>query len=398
MKNQPEELVRKAVARLIMDQPFFGAMCLKMRIKADPDCETLWTDGLSIGFNPAFVTDMPLETVKGVLAHNIMHLVLEHHLRLQDRDPSTWNRAADYPVNKILEESGFSLPDNALTNLQYGTMHAEAVYSEIYFKTNQQNQSPNGNQNNTGNNGQQKTPSDPGGCGEVRQPPSSAGNGPPSSADLSKAQADNRTNIAQAYNIAKAIGDMPMGLKRLIEDEILTTKIDWRDVLRDFVDVTAKSDYTWTTPNQRYLPLGFYLPSLNSKDINEIVVAIDTSGSIRDDILQDFAGEIRSIIDLYPNTIVKVIYCDSEVYEDDIQTFEPGSDVTLSPVGGGGTAFIPVFEYIEKTADKMPVCLIYLTDMECYRFPGRPDYPVLWVQHGSYENPPPFGEHIKIPC
>lgn len=387
----------KAVSGLVLDQPFFASMVMKMKLVTDQSCETIWTDGLTIGYNPEFVKDLSINKIKGVLAHDVMHVVLDHHLRIQSRDTQTWNKACDYPVNKIIKESGFELPDRALLNQTYGDMSADSIYEEIYIKLDQQSPGPDPNGPNNG--GQQNQPNaqpghgnnnDPGGCGEVRMPPVT------SPLDIAKLQADNRINIIQSYNIAKSAGRLPAGLKRYIDEEILSQKVDWKEYLRDFVDIAAKGDYSWSSPNTRYLGSGFYLPSINSKEIGNIVVAIDTSGSIYDEILLDFAGEMKSITDTYPNIRIKTIYCDSMVYDDAVEEFGHGDDIILNPVGGGGTDFVPVFEYIENQ-DDTPVCLVYLTDMMCHSFPNTPpDYPVLWVQWGDYEKEPPFGGHVKI--
>ena len=89
-----------------------------------------------------------------------------------------------------------------------------------------------------------------------------------------------------------------------------------------------------------------------------------------------------------------VIYCDTRVNA--VETFERGDPVTLTPKGGGGTDFRPVFDHVE-TMDEAPACVVYLTDL-CGGFPAvAPDYPVLWVNTARWSSGSvPFGEVIKV--
>jgi hypothetical protein len=40
---------------LVCDQPFFGSLALSLKLVEDTTCETAWTDGRSLGYNPAFI-------------------------------------------------------------------------------------------------------------------------------------------------------------------------------------------------------------------------------------------------------------------------------------------------------------------------------------------------------
>jgi predicted metal-dependent peptidase len=149
-------------------------------------------------------------------------------------------------------------------------------------------------------------------------------------------------------------------------------------------------------PNPRYIAQGIYLPSLSSRDIGTIAVAIDTSGSVSETQLEQFSAEVSAMLEEF-NTTVEVIYVDSKVQGQ--ETFNQADlPLTLKLKGGGGTDFRPAFELME-TQGIMPCCLVYLTDMCCDRFPGHaPEYPVLWVNtEGDYGwKDPPFGRVIAL--
>jgi predicted metal-dependent peptidase len=147
-------------------------------------------------------------------------------------------------------------------------------------------------------------------------------------------------------------------------------------------------------PSRRYLHQGLCLPGLYSKDLGHIVIAVDTSGSIDTDALSRFATEVSAILEVY-DTVIDVLCCDTKI-QDHRQFDRQDLPLNIEPKGGGGTSFIPVFEWVEAQ-NLVPCCLIYLTDLECSRFPiNAPGYPVLWVQTGNGGYPVPFGEVIRM--
>ena len=121
------------------------------------------------------------------------------------------------------------------------------------------------------------------------------------------------------------------------------------------------------------------------------MIGVDTSGSIGDEELKQFAGEITAISDQAKPEAIYVVYCDAEV--NGTQEFGPSEPVVLEPKGGGGTDFRPVFQWVEANS-LSPLCLIYLTDLYCYDYPSPPSYPVLWVTDSR--RIAPFGETVKI--
>jgi len=163
--------------------------------------------------------------------------------------------------------------------------------------------------------------------------------------------------------------------------------------LRDFVTRTARNDYDWMRPNRKWFGRGVVLPSLVSDELPQVVVANDTSGSISDRQMQEFAGAISDILGSF-DTTATVLHCDTAVRKVEELT-RADLPLRLEPIGGGGTDFRPVFDHVEEHGLE-PACLIYLTDLYgC--FPQRPpDYPVLWVvNRDSCAGPPPFGEVIR---
>ena len=194
----------------------------------------------------------------------------------------------------------------------------------------------------------------------------------------------------QAARIAKTCGHTPLGVDRLLQESRESRK-DWRAILREFVSATTPSDYCFCPPNRRHVHAGLYLPSIHKEGIGCIVISVDTSGSIGQEELKQFAGEISAISDQAQPEAIHVVYCDAAVHS--TQEFGPSDPIALEPKGGGGTDFCPVFEWVEAT-DIRPACLIYLTDLACSSYPPEPDYPVLWVTDSR--RIAPFGETLQV--
>ena len=174
----------------------------------------------------------------------------------------------------------------------------------------------------------------------------------------------------------------------------------------------ARSDWSWSRPNRRLLDAGLYLPDLAGERMGRVIVAIDVSGSINQSELNLFWGEVRGVADELNPDYVNIICCSNHIST--VEEFE-GYDLPdkLDVKGQGGTAFAPVFDYVDANIVERPACLIYFTDMMCRKpdYPDYvPDYPVLWAStlepsgHESMRSyggfyPPgeePFGEYLQL--
>jgi len=383
------ELFAKARAALLVGAPFWGVLSLRLAPVEDRSIRTMQTDGVSIRYNPDFVAGLSRGPLRAVIAHETLHCAALHHTR-------RWNIACDYAINPLLVEAGFELPEGMLIDSAYAGMSAEDIYARL--------------PQDVGENGDDQDSDDPGGMGGVTDPPpggaDSGDPGPsgqpnqpgqpgaqapspgPSPADLARQEENWLIATAQAEATAKAMGIGAGDAARAIREQV-APKLDWRDVLRRYLSAAAKSDYAWTPPNRRHIARGLYLPSLRSETLGPVVVGVDTSGSIDDATLAAFAAEISAIMEDAAPEAVHVVYCDAAVKA--TGCFEPGDRIRLTPQGGGGTAFRPVFDWIARS-DIRPVCAVYLTDLDGDDFGAAPEFPVLWVS--TWKTGAPFGEVI----
>jgi len=364
--NAKDNLIRARTA-LVLDDPFFGSLVLRLTPVEKPGMGTMGVDGKSLYYDPKFVDSLDISELKGVCCHEVLHCATGHQFRRGDREHKKFNIAADYALNPLIISAGFKLPSTALLNDAYKDMCAEEIYNLL----------PEGNDGEGQGN-------DPGGCGEVMD-------GDGSQSEQAQKEQEWKIAVVQAAQSAKiqGKGDLPAGIARLV-DEIVNPKADWKTILRRFVDNCNKNDYTWTRPNKRYLPQGIYLPSLKSESLKPIAVVMDTSGSCIDSLPQ-FSAELTAILREF-NTTLNVIYCDAAIQH--TQEFKSGETVILEANGGGGTDFRPAFEHIEEKKQEL-ACCIFMTDGDGDFPDTAPAYPILWanVQKGKKY---PFGEVVDI--
>ena len=126
-----EEKLSRARTQLLLNQPFFGTLCLRLKLVPMPSFPTMATDGRRLVYNPAFVEKLTPAELEGVLAHEVMHCALAHHCRRGERDAQLWNQAADYAVNPILISNGITLPKDALIDPAFADLGAEEIYARL---------------------------------------------------------------------------------------------------------------------------------------------------------------------------------------------------------------------------------------------------------------------------
>jgi predicted metal-dependent peptidase len=388
MKMEHELKITKARANLIMAHPFFGTLALRMKLIKDEvkavthdkdgnPIPTMSTDGTAIYYHPDFPKDKTVNQLTAVFAHEVLHTAFMHHTRQGMRDHEGWNAAGDYAINSILTNANFDLPKPNLYDKKYDNMSAEEIYSLL-------EKSDGGG---GGGRGASMAP-----CGIVLPAPKQ-GNQTQDQANK-QAESEMKVALAQAAHIAKQAGKLPADLERLVE-EVLEPVIPWKNVLRRFMMESSRGDISWNYPNRRSAELGIFLPSIDEDDphMKDIVIAVDTSGSIGPKELSEFAAEINAIHeDLQPRRTI-VIYCDADVNGEAI-IFEPEDQVYLEPRGGGGTDFRPPFRLVDQE-NFDPQCFVYLTD-GYGAFPEEHEvkYPVMWAMTSDVDAP--FGETLRI--
>lgn len=376
-------LITKARTQLLIQQPFWGSILLYLEPKEVIDMPTAGTDGERLFYNADFIKDVHqkqgMKALHGLLVHEVLHVALDHMQRSKEREPIIWNIATDYAVNLMIDDAEMSLPEGSLIDRSFVGMTADEIYQALIQNkkvsqlakhyAEQQNQNKIGSHDN---------------WRKVAQ-------------NSNKAKALSKkweTRVIQAAQASETRGDLPAGARRLVK-EIVDPGLNWKQILAEYLR-PSRNDYTFDYPDSRFMSEVYdymYIPSFTGTTMEDIVFAIDTSGSISKKDLKIFLSHIYSIISMYPQLRGLVTSCDAapmDFYE--ITADTNVLDIPLT--GGGGTDFVPVFDLIEK--EKVtPSVLIYFSD-GYGRFPTeKPDYPVIWVMSTKEENLRiPFGRYV----
>jgi predicted metal-dependent peptidase len=354
----------KARTALVLEHPFIGSIALNLPFKFDDNIPTAATNGKNIKYNPRFVESLTDEELKFLVAHECFHPMLEHNFRRGGRSPRRWNQAGDYVINQLLTDDSIGkMPKDGLLNPHLhnaGNGTTDGIYNLL--------------------------PEDD----EGGDPMDDCEDGDGSPAEKEQQAAEWKVKVAQAAQAAKMMGKMSAGLERLVA-EVLQPKVDWRDVWYRFFQRCKDDTRSYARPNRRFLAQGMYLPSASGETLGEVLFAIDCSGSINQQTIDQFAAEIRITKDDFNPMAIHLVYFDSEVSH--YERFGRDDDLHVEPHGGGGTDFAPVFEFIKERQIE-PIAIVFLTDLCCNSFGEQPDCPVLWVS--TDEGTAPFGEVVVM--
>jgi predicted metal-dependent peptidase len=369
-----EKRLSKAKTALVLEHPFIGSIALNMPFKLSDEVPTAATNGKMVMFNPDFCEKLSDEELKFLVAHECMHPMLEHNFRRQDRDMRKWNKAGDYIINKLLVDENIGrMPSMGLLDddiWQQGNGTTDGIYNVLPAED--------GKGEGIGSVGGQGDPLDE--CLDSEGSP----------AEIEQQAAEWKVKVAQAVQAAKMMGKMSAGLERFA-GELLQPKVNWREVLQRFVEKCKDDTRSWARPNRRFLAQGMYLPTASGEAMGELVVAVDCSGSIGQEEIDQFASEVSTIKEDSSPSAIHVVYFDTEVSHYD--KFTRDDELHIKPHGGGGTAFSPIFEYITKHNIE-PVACVVLTDLWCHDFGDEPAYPTLWVTTDSTKAP--WGEVVEM--
>ena len=363
--NKIDDYLRHAKIELMTKSVFLSTICLSLKHRFSNELPTAGTDGLSVIYNPDFFEGLTPQERTGLVAHEVWHVAFNHFARVNGRDKRIWNIAGDYVINYMLDSSGYRLPAGGLLDQQYADMSTEEVYDLIKDEEDDSDRE--------------------GFIIDLLDSPEGT-----AEAEIH----DKITDIIiqaqiQSKSVGKDHGEIPSEIARAI-DELINPKLPWNQLLTRFLSTMVKDDYTWTRPNRRFFP-NHYLPSQYSPTIGDIVVAIDTSGSVTDEELVEMLSEIQDIRDIYKPESLTIIDCDAKIHN--IFTVDKHDNILdLKFNGGGGTDFSPVIDYCNKLE---PQLLIYFTDLYANSITEEPTYPIMWICNSDHE-PAPIGETIYI--
>jgi hypothetical protein len=396
-----EQRLSKAVVD-IMGSPKYVALAGVLMIGSrtvDDKVKTACTNGRDEVYGRAFIETLTDAELRFLVLHECYHKLYRHLTtwrHLYDENARLANQACDHVINiKLTDDNTDSfaiMPKVGLLDAKYRGMDSAQVY--ILLKKDQQDSGA-GEGGDSGDGGDAE-----GGGGGA---PSGTGLDDHDWEGAQDMTAEETKELARDLDEAirqgaLAAGKLGSGGDRMFDD-LLQTKIDWREVLREFIATTCQgNDYsTWRRPNRRFVSSGYYMPSGVSEQVGELVIAIDTSGSIGERELAQFLGEVKGICDQVKPNVVRLLYWDTKVCADEKYTGMEVENITEStkPAGGGGTTVGCVPEYMTQHGVK-PQAVVVLTDGYLGGSWGTWACPVLWCIVGNRNARPDVGKYVHV--
>jgi predicted metal-dependent peptidase len=191
----------------------------------------------------------------------------------------------------------------------------------------------------------------------------------------------------EASQSPKGWGTMSAAVKKEIIKR-LETKVDWRKVMRYFIKTSQRASRRSSVKriNRRY---AYIHPGKKVQRQAKIAIAIDQSGSVSDDMLASFFGELNKLAKLAEVTVIPF---DTEVAEDKVFIWKKGSSQAAERVMCGGTCFNAPTDYINKNSFDG---VIILTDMEAPK-PKACKAQRMWMTDQRGASRPYFQTNEKV--
>jgi len=362
--------ISQAKAKLLVDYPYFGTLASKLSLVLNDDIETFKSDGKKLEYSSDFLQKAELSELEFVLANGAMHSALAHENRKNNRSGWLWQMATDFAINDMLVENGLDMPYGAQYRERFKGMYAEEIYAELKDDILRDDE---------------ELEYEADGSDDVEQKNQNK-------EQLEEEILQEQLLAEEAISLLESEfkkGELPHAINRFFKLDFIG-QIDWRDELKSAIDRFHKDDYTLLPPNKKFLHMGIYLPS-NVSQTFRLVIAVDSSGSIDDNLLNQFLSEVNFLMSLIGNYQIELLVCDEKIRSH--KTFYTGDILACGITGGTSTDFRPVFEFVENKFDDVKL-LLYFTDLDGIFPHAKPNYEVKWVSKKSKELP--FGELILL--
>jgi predicted metal-dependent peptidase len=343
----------------------YTTVVFSLKQKITEEIPTAATDGRELLINPDFFMNLSPNERLTLLAHEALHVLLDHMHRKGTRDHKLWNVAGDYVINNSLKQAQYAIPKGGLVDSKYDGMTTEQVYIILDKKTDQQkkdlfNQCKDGSLN--GNDITYPDQVDP--------------------ADA-VTQDEVTSVILRAMTQAKAMGQPPGSLPSEVDIELqktLNPPLPWHIILQNYLTSFAKEDFTFRKANRRFLP-DHYLPTAHSEAVCNIAIAVDISSSVSDHEFDVFIGKIAEIQAMMKPEKITIVSFNTQITGTQVLTVEDNPLTKLKFKGRGGTAIAPVLDWL---ADNKPTVALIFTDGEFDQVePKDKSIPMVWLIHNA---------------
>jgi len=381
-KITEEQRVQKAHVWLMKNPKYclYSGIFMVGTTSVEDGVPTAYTDGANVKYGREFIGTLSEQELRAVILHENLHKAFRHTTvwkHLYNEWPQVANMACDYVINLMIHDSDTTgndvkLPACGLLDNKYRGLDAGTVFRMIKDEANKTGKV------------HVKTAGDQRG---QDVPVSEAGSGMDEHDWENANSMTNEEREQLARDIDQALrqgailaGKMKGNVPREVTDA-LTSKVDWRDALRDFVTSFCqdKDESTWRRPSRRWIGEDVYMPSMIGESVGRIVVGIDMSGSIGPQEIGQFLGEVRTICESVKPEGIDLLYWDTEVCQHEKYDQDQLDNLLSStkPKGGGGTDPQCIPDYMK--AHKINAeCAVILTDGYVSSWGEGWSCPTLW--------------------
>jgi len=406
--------------KMLMKYPFFGSAVANLGLKKVRGIGTAGTDGKTIYYDPEFMGELTEDEQLFILAHQVCHIIFNHILRSDGKNPRVWNTATDAVINQFLKKDGLPIARGGVDIEEAIHYDAESLYEKILgidIERTPQNQKQRklrekaerdtnlqsglegsddglGMSHNVGHDTHRlweeavkryKEGKDFDGDERLKQIQAKM-------AEMGEKEAfkkNKQTKKAGLEELLETLSRETLKVGTTTHSEIRKTQnigtgkplIDWRLWLREAMSTNAD----WSYANAE-IEDGVVRPNLETYPVPETEILLDTSGSIDENLLKNFLRECKNIVQ---KSRVKVGCFDTEFYGwNEVKTIEDIDTITY--VGGGGTDFNAAVNAFTKRVENK----IIFTDGEA-PMPDRTVY-AIWVVLGRRTIKPKGGRVIHI--
>ena len=423
--NRQEVRLKKAHIALMKhpETALYSGVMLMGKSEVSDEMFTAYTDGVNKRYSKPFLETISSESkLRGLVLHENLHVALKQIPRGKDmfkEDSKIANMAADFVVNDIIanikgtvsggNESIVTLPEGALYDPFFHNWNMREIYNYIR-KENPQRQKQSGGSSDESNSPSESGTQGSGGDNKIKANGKDYDMGGSGFDEhdwesyIEGLSDEERKDLGDKIDRALREGGMLAGrmggkMPRAI-GELLEPKIDWREALRDFVasSMKGKDEFTWRRMNKRHMANDIYMPSMENETIGEVIVAIDTSGSIGGKELTEFATELASICDLVSPDVVRIIWWDADVHGE--QVFKPDQYQNiaslLKPLGGGGTRVSCVSKYINEKKLSAEAVIVFTDGYVEHDIEWNITPPTLWMITQNRNLDVPVGKKVMF--
>lgn len=367
------EKVRKAVVELLFRSPLFGLTVLGTAIKVEENfkIQTMCTDGRTIWYAPSWVHKKALPSVMFDLLHEVLHVFGNHPARRGTRDHKTWGYAIDVRVAhdalKICRARGPWELDHDHVPAHYWAEHlsAEEIYDRLIKNP-------------------KSVPKDF--TPDIIDPPEGT---------TEEEDAEFKRKLTQDLAQAQLAEEQSLPNKKTIEDlygsaiwerllELKRCEVPWHVLLQGRLAASLGNEIaSWVPPNRRWFPQ-IAMPSRRGAQEDELLLGVDISGSITDDMLARFRAIILPAARRAKRTTV--ITFDAKVREV-VTTTKPDTILRDLKFKTGSHSYTDVRGVFEEVDRRRPSATAIITD-GFVTYPEKAYPRTHWVLTPTHVVPP----------